>query len=763
MTGLDFTTLKPPGGDQEAAGRARAAQQLKEDALAEPSWDEVWVLGYTTGTGTFKKAILKTVEKGSLDYERVIAVKRAIENGELGMENPSLRKFTKAQALRLYKVYKEQQKDSILAKLVKETPDHYRIIQTEDSLELLVRDLEREPIIAVDTETTGLDVYNDVIVGMSFTLPVAGYSVYIPVAHNTKEPQLRRNLVLNRLRKVLAYPFVKKVLHNARYDLHMFIRHGLQVRGVAHDTMLAMRILNENEPSYALKKLATKYGKYIGHDAEANTFEELFGKDAKFADVPLDVALVYAAKDTELTWKLYQWQKENLRKVGHLDRLYRETENPLIDTVVMMEQTGFLIDLDFAREYGDKLQAEIMEAEQTLADHFGTDVNYNSPVQLAGLLFDKLKLPDISKKRSTDVKILKKLRDKHPGVEALLKYRKLTKMYGTYIEALPGQVKADGRVHGSFNQLSTVTGRFSSNNPNLQNIPPDARKLIISPPGKLILGSDYSQIEPRVLAHMSGDLHFQEPYKKGQDLYATLASRVFKVPVSECGDGSVWRKKMKVGLLAVMYGTSMWTLSEQLGITVQEAHQFILDFYEAYPDVYRFIKETHAFVKENEYVLTLAHRKRRFPGHRRGTIVYDRLAGEICRILGTREVPFDFWDSEKLPYKLKRDFQRVKGDVERVRRMAVNARIQGSAADIMKQGLLNLYKLAVEKGWDVMGTVHDEALILVPDTVTLDEVLEIESCMVRAGRLEIPVEVDTEIMTRWGEGLKKHEYFAKVA
>ena len=762
MTELNLSNLKPPGDNKQAADRVKVAQQKKQQALTEPTWDEVWVHGYTTGTGKDKKGILGTVRRGTLEYERLITLKKAIDNGELGMENPSLRKFSKAQALRLYKVYKEQQKDQILAELVENTPSNYHLIQTETELEGLIDDMSREAIIAVDTETTGLDVYSDVIVGMSFTLPKADYSVYIPVAHKTKEKQLSREYVLQKLKPVLCFPYIGKVLHNARYDIEMFIRHGLRMRGVAHDTLLAMRILNENEPSYALKKLATKYGKHIGHEAEANTFGELFGKNAQFADISLDVALVYAAKDTELTWKLYKWQKQHLGKVGHLDRLYREIENPIIDVVIMMQQTGFLIDKEFAKEYGKQLQTEIAEADKELKKHFG-DINFNSPIQLQKAFYDDLKLEDVSKKRSTDMKTLKKLKDQHPGVEALLKYRKLTKLYGTYVETLPQQVKADGRVHGSFNQLSTVTGRFSSNNPNLQNIPPEARKLIIAPDGKLILGSDYSQIEPRILAHMSGDEHFKEPYLKGQDLYSTLASRVFNKPVAECGDGSVWRKKMKVGLLAVMYGTSMWTLSEQLGITVEEALQFIKNFYEAYPDVHRFIKETWEFVKKNEYVLTMGYRKRRFSDHRQQAIKYDQLAAEICGVLGTDEVPLDYWTTDEIPYKLKKQFRYVKGNVERVRRMAVNARIQGSAADVMKLGLINIYNLCIKKGFKLMGTVHDEALILVPETITMDDVREIESCMVKAATLEVPAKVDTEIMKRWGEGMTKKEWFELAA
>lgn len=732
-----------------ATERARAAQRKKQEAKAEPTWEEAWA---------------KVFSLKSTDQVKAREVKEAAEAGKLGLGIPSLKKLSWKTVNDCWKVLKQLRKNEKLTEMVKNTPNNYRLIQTVEDLDKLIADLQKEPIIAFDTETTGVDVYNDELVGMSFTLPLADYHVYIPVAHKTTLPQLRRLYVFNRLRKVLESPAPKKVAHNARFDIHMLIRYGVRLGGMAHDTMIAQRVLDENEKSVALKYLGTRYGKYFGFEEPSAPFEELFGKDGKFAEVPLDAALVYAAKDTHLTWNLYKWQKEHLKRVGFLDRLYRKIENPLIDVVVEMEQTGFLVDLEFAKVYGEELAAEIAGIEAELVEAFG-EINFNSPSQLAVKLYDELQLPDPKGNRSTDVKTLKKLKGKHKGIEALLKYRELTKLKGTYVDALPGLVKKDGRVHGSFNQLSTVTGRFSSNNPNLQNLPPRARKLIITPEGFLLLGSDFSQIEPRVLAHMSGDPHFQEPYLKGQDLYATLASRVFKVPIDECGDGSIWRKKMKVGLLAVMYGTSMWTLSEQLGITVEEAERFILDFYEAYPDVHEFIRETWEFVKQNEYVLTLYHRKRRFPGHSQQARVYDSLAAEICKITKTKTVPLDFWDKEKyaIPYKIKRDFQDVKGEVERVRRMAVNARIQGSAADIMKLALINLYGLCWDKSWRVAGTVHDEALILVPNTITLEEVREIEACMTRAANLEVPVKVDTELMTRWGEGIKKGEWFQRAA
>ncbi|WP_328793715.1 DNA polymerase [Heliomicrobium undosum] len=718
----------------------------------------MWLSGWVSHTGAKKKAIFQT-NLSDLDKGRLKTVKAAIDSGEIGVGVENLKKFTKAHALRLWRDLQMQRKESVLKNMVANTPANYRLIQTESQLDQLISDLRNEPIIAFDTETTGLDVYHDVIVGMSITLPKADYHVYIPVAHRTGK-QLDRSIVLAALKPILTDPAIGKVLHNAKYDIHMLLRHGIRMQGLLHDTRVAMALLNENEPSFALKNLATKYGKYFGFQDSSHTFEELFGK-TRFDDVPLDVALVYAAKDTHLTWMLYLWQREHLQRLAKLSRLYRELENPLIDTCVEMEQCGFLIDQGYAQQYGGELKAEISELEKNLVDHFG-EINFNSPVQLARKFYDELKLPEVND-RSTDMKTLKALKDKHPGIEHLLKYRELSKLLSTYVEALPERIKSDGRIHGSFNQVATVTGRFSSNEPNLQNLPTKARKLIVAPPGKLLVGSDFSQIEPRVLAHISGDLHLQEPYLNGQDLYSTLASRVFKVPIEECGDGSKYRKMMKVGLLAILYGTSMYTLSDQLGITVEEAQLFIGDVFRTYPQVYSFIKDTHLLVKENEYVETLFGRKRRFPGHRQKANLYDALAKEICSILGVEELPLDIWRNNDIPRDLKRKFYNVKGEVESVRRQSVNAIIQGTAADIMKRAMLNLNQYCNRRGWSLCGTVHDEALMLVDTNITERDIQDIEACMTAAASLAVPLKVDTEIMTRWGEGIKKGEWFASAA
>lgn len=733
--------------EKETAARVKAAETSKKKQEKATEWEPRWV--QLMAQAQFKNNPAK--------YERAIQVKAACEAGTICMDTPP----EKISGLLIEAKYKELellQRNDKVAKLLAEKPDNYKLVQTEAQLDQLVQDLDREPIVALDTETTGVNVYMDELVGISFTLPVADYHVYIPVKHKDAGPQLHTNYVLNRLRKHLTDPLRGKVLHNAKFDIHMLIKYGLRLQGLAHDTMVAMAVLNENEPSNALKKLATKYGKYFGFEGDSDTFADLF--KTTFDEVPLDVALVYAAKDTHLTWKLYKWQMSHLERLPELLKLYRELENPLVDVCVDMEQTGFLVDLEFAKEYGPELKAEIEGLDEQLKSYFG-DINFNSPVQLAQVLYDELGLPPSKKRgkeRSTDVKTLKALKGEHPGIEVLLKYREYTKLLGTYVEALPNLLSPDGLLHGSFNQVATVTGRFASREPNLQNLPPRARRLIMAPNGKLILGIDFSQIEPRVLAHMSGDPHFMEPYLKGEDLYSTLAARVFKVPLAECGDGSKWRKMMKVGLLAVMYGTSMWTLADQLGITVEEAQQFIKDFLAEYPKVAVFIKATWEEVKKDEYVTTMYGRKRRFMGHRLQAIEYDNTAAEICQHTGTDTVPLNFWKDARIPRQLKFKFGAVKGEVERVRRMAVNARIQGTAADIMKRALLNLYAFCTAKGWAVNGTVHDEALILVDNTITKSQVEELEACMIRATKLNVPVKVDTEVMTRWGDGIKKEDY-----
>lgn len=692
------------------------------------------------------------------DVVRLKAVRDAWREGKI---LPTA-KFSKTEALRMYKRYAETLREDKLRELVENTPSNYVLVDTEEKLGSLQKFLENETLIAVDTETTGLDTFRkDEMVGISLSLDKADLHYYIPVRHKDVK-QLPVETVVSRLKPYLEDPKVKKVLFNAKFDSHVLIREGVRMKGLEMDCMVAIWLLSENEPSYRLKDLATKYLK-----EPSDTYEELFGKDARFDEIPIDVALVYASKDTHLTLRFYKWILSHMTKdkLKNVHELYKRIENGIVDVCVNMEQTGFYVDFEYAKAYGEELAKELKDVEVKLYKHFPKDLNFNSPLQLQKVFYDEWNLPDVSGKRSTDADTLKRLADEtdNEGISTLLRYRDLTKLIGTYVEKLPNDVGDDGRLHGQFKQSGTVTGRFASSNPNLQNIPGEARRLFVAPEGQVIIGADYSQIEPRVLAHMAQDKHLQEPYLKGIDLYSTLASRVFKKPMEECLDGSKYRKMMKVGLLAVMYGTSMFTLAKQIGITVQEAEKFIADFFETYPAVEAWIQGIHEQVKANEYVETMHGRKRRFPGHRQEAIAYDNLAKKILSLTGEDKLPSSIWDAKYkkiLPYDVKRQFQSVKGSVERVRRMAVNAIIQGSAADIMKMALIEVDKFATENNWNILATVHDEVLMYAPETVIKSQVDELERRMTSVVTLDIPLKVDAMLTRRWGADEKsKDEWF----
>ena len=269
-----------------------------------------------------------------------------------------------------------------------------------------------------------------------------------------------------------------------------------------------------------------------------------------------------------------------------------------------------------------------------------------------------------------------------------------------------------------------------------------------------MVSMDYSQIEPRVLAHISGDKGLQHIYQSGVDLYSTLASKVFKLPIEQCGDGTKPRKMMKTGLLAVMYGTSMTTLAKQLHITIAEAQKMIDDFFEAYPGVAEFIAGIHRQMRELEYVQTMDGRKRRFPGFRYQAAKYDACATEICRRLGVAKLPTEsIWADQfkdKVPYHLKRAYQDVKGPVERAQRQGVNAVIQGSAAGILKKAMIRLYDHISAHGWRIIATVHDEVILLVDDTISDDEKRVIGKIMTGVVDLAVPLKVDTAVFKRWG-------------
>ncbi|MBW3113529.1 DNA polymerase I [Bacillus sp. MCCB 382] len=686
---------------------AKVKQASAKKKAANETLDEAW------------QRIL-AMKNSSPDQERLLAVKKAISEGTLGRSpSDAGKRLSKAECLRLYKELADQQREETLRKMVEKTPDNYWLIQDEATLDKFTAIVQSEKEIVFDVETTGTDIFEDYIVGNVITAVSADIHAYIPTKHITDGKQLSHDLVIRKLKPIYEDESIGKIAHNGKFDVHMLAREGVTVKGFAWDTQIAHHILNENERisggSYRLKDLVTKYLKI-----PSETYDTLFGK-AGFHEVSdLKVALAYAAKDGDVTLKLRDFQRLHLEKIGLLE-YYESVENPTIDVSLEMEQAGFVIDKERAAQLGEELRKELVGIENGLKKHFG-DINYNSPTQLTDKFFGELKLDRYlpkNFKKSTDVKTLKLLAPHHEGIALLLSYREKTKLLGTYIEALPQQVRKDGRVHGSFNQAGTVTGRFSSNSPNLQNQPGFARKLFVAPPGQVILSGDFSQQEPRWLSHFTGEEVLVNAYRNGQDLYSTAAAELFGLPIEECGDGSKYRKMMKVGVLAVMYGVGPKTLADQLGISEKEARQFVDDFYKAYPKVKAWIDNNEKTAKKKGYVEMFMGRKRRLP-----------------------------------EAKSRDRFEQF-----RAMRQATNAIIQGSAAIQTKLTMIELQKLCRRKGWTLAWSCHDEVGAYVPENITFDDVKEFEQVFLNTVKLNVPNKTDIEISRRWGEGHTISEWF----
>lgn len=697
-------------GHADALKKASAAK-----AGANETMDEAW-------------ARIFAQKNSESDLRKLQAVKAAFEAGKIGREpvanGKKPKRFSKAEALRLYAQLAERERESKLAELVEKTPENYRLVLSLEELRKVADvpyNIVNEPVIAVDTETTGLDVYVDVIVGVSITRPGENLHYYIPFKP-TKDERALPAEYLQELKALIESEKIGKVLHNALYDMAMFERHGITLNNVVWDTMTAMQMLNENEMSYQLKKLATKY-----LAEPSDTFEELFGKNAQFADVPLDVALVYAAKDTDLTWRLYQFQLHHLSKTPTILDYYKRVEVPLMYAVYDMERTGFEIDTEYAKEYGKEMKAEIDQLERELVDQLG-GININSNQQLKPALESIIgeTLPNLDAKKT-----LKPLKNKHAIIATLLHYRELNKLYSTYISVLPEKIHpVTGHLHTRFNPNGTVTGRFSSggNGINLQNQPYAARKLFIAPEGHVIIGADWSQQEVRCAAYFTQEPVLVNAYQSGKDVYTAMAADFYNKPESECGDGTPERKAMKVGVLSALYGTGPSTLAVQLGCTVDEAKAFLAEFFRKLQKVDTWIKETQAYADKHGYVwMDKQQRKRRLPDAK----------------LKARG-----WGDPKRKDKM------------RALRQSSNAVIQGTSAIQSKTTIVELHKLCKRKGWRLWSQCHDEAFVLVNDTITREELAELESVMLNSYVFgDIPNKTDIEFYKRWGEGISVDDWF----
>jgi len=688
-----------------------------------------------------KKAVTETMDEAwqrifamknsETDRQRLTEVKAAVASGVIGRHPADVgRRFSKAEALRLWRELQDKQREETLRRMVEQTPPNYWLITDERKLDELLRLLDGEDEIVFDVETTGTDVWKDRIVGHVITAVKADIHAYIPTRHKTDHPQLPNDYVVQRLKPYYENESLGKLAHNAKFDIHMLAREGVDLRGLTWDTQEAMKILNENEPSFALKRLVTKY---LG--IQSYTYGDLFGKTS-FGDVSdLRLALAYAAKDGDVTRKLRDFQRNHLRRFPEMLAYYESVEVPLIKTIVHMESTGYDIDTEYAARYGNRLKVEIDQLHKQLTDVLG-DINIDSPLQLKPALSRAIG----ERLESTDAKkVLKPLAHKYPIVQTLLDYKAKVKLYSTYINVLPDLIdERTGKLHANFNGNGAKTGRMSSGGDggdggsvNLQNQPKDARKLFVAPPGYVIIGADWSQQEYRCLAYLTGEPLLVNAYREGKDVYSFMASRIFGVPYEECGDGTDYRKKAKVGLLATVYGTSKYTLALQLGVSVDEADKFLKDLFASMPVVVKWIEGNKRFVRKNGYVwMDKKQRKRRLP-------------------------------DAKNP-------QAERWQRSRAERQATNAIVQGSAAIQTKVSMNAIYRWCMEKqaqgrDFKMWCVVHDESLILAPDDVTREEVQEYERLMLESYKFgDIPLKTDVEMMYRWGQSVTVDEWFRGI-
>ncbi|MBC7226346.1 MAG: DNA polymerase I [Thermoflexales bacterium] len=596
------------------------------------------------------------------------------------------------------------------------------IVREPEELAVLVEQLSRAPAVTFDTETTSEDPIRAALVGLAFT-DREGEGWYIPVGHR-RGRQLPLPQVLEAVRPLLEDPSVPKQAHHAKYDMTVLARHGVRVRGLAFDTMIAEWLCDPASHNLGLKSLA-----FIRLGVEMTTIQDLIGsgrRQVTMAEVEIEDAAAYAAADVDMTHRLVRVLEPELRQKGHWD-LFTKIELPLVEVLMEMEMTGVALDVDFLKGMSAELGARMAELEERIQGMVGMPFNINSGPQLAEVLFGVLRLPTKGVPRtstgrySLTAEVLESLRGAHPIVDLILEHRELAKLKSTYVDALPALVNpATGRLHTSYHQTGTVTGRISSSDPNLQNIPirsplgRQVRRAFVARPGWALLGADYSQIELRVLAHISGDPGLTAAFQRGEDIHASTAAAIFDIPIDQVTpEQRRFAKQVNFGLV---YGMSVARLARDAGIPQMEAENFVSQYFGRFPKVREYLERTLAQAKNQGYVETILGRRRYFP-----VLQSVSPAQEQAR--------------------------------RRAEREAVNAPIQGSAADIIKLAMLNLHRALHERGLAarMILQVHDELVLEVPQEELPVVAPLVREIMESAYPLRVPLKVDLSVGPNWGE------------
>ena len=600
-------------------------------------------------------------------------------------------------------------------------PRHYETISTQERLDHWIGQLRAAPLVAFDTETTSLNYLEARIVGVSFCV-APGTAAYLPLAHvyAGAPDQLPREAALAQLKPLLEDASLAKVGHHLKYDAHVLANHGIALAGLRYDSMLESYVLNSVATRHDMDSVALRY---LG--VETIKYEDVAGKGAKqirFDQVPVDTAATYAAEDADITLRLHEVLWARLCQEPQLKALYEELEQPLVGVLTAMEHRGVLVDAALLRTQSGELARKLLDLAARAHGAAGGEFNLDSPKQLQQILFEKLQIPVLRKtptgQPSTAEDVLEELAADHELPRLILEYRGLAKLKSTYTDKLPEQVNEQtGRVHTSYHQAVAATGRLSSTDPNLQNIPirtPEGRRIrqaFIAPPGHVLMAADYSQIELRIMAHLSGDEDLLKAFAEDRDIHQATAAEVFGLPLEQVSAEE--RRSAKAINFGLIYGMSAFGLARQLGIERGAAQRYVDLYFQRYPGVKRFMDTTREQARELGYVETVRGRRLYLPDIR----------------------------------SRNRQLQQY------AERSAINAPMQGTAADIIKQAMLSVEAACTRDGLParLIMQVHDELVLEVPVDAVPAVTAAVRTQMMDAGRLRVPLKVEIGTGANWDQ------------
>ena len=605
------------------------------------------------------------------------------------------------------------------AQIIAAAPRHYDTINTEAQLAEWIRVLEASPLFAFDTETTSLEYMRAEIVGVSFAV-TPGRAAYLPLKHDYAgaPDQLDRDASLAKLKPLLESEQHAKLGHHLKYDAHVLARHGIDLRGMRFDSMLESYVWN----SVQRHDMDSAAERYLG--IQTIHYEDVAGKGAKqipFNQVPVDKAAEYSAEDADVTLRLHEVLWPQISTVPALKTLYETCEQPLVAVLLRMEEHGVLLDRQMLRTQSSELAKRLMEILADAHKEAGAPFNLDSPKQLCNILFEKMQLPVLRKtptgQPSTAEDVLEELAESYRLPRLILEHRSLSKLKSTYTDKLPEQInEKTGRVHTSYHQAVAATGRLSSQDPNLQNIPirtPEGRRIrqaFIAPPGCVLLAADYSQIELRIMAHLSEDDGLLSAFASDKDIHQATAAEVLGVPIDAVTPEQ--RRSAKAVNFGLIYGMSAFGLAKQLGIPRGTAQEYIDLYFARYPGVRRYMEQTRAYAREKGFVETVFGRRLYLPD------------------INARNKQFQ----------------------QAAERAAINAPMQGTAADIIKRAMISVDRMCTEtRGARLIMQVHDELVLEVEQTRVEEVTAAIRGHMMGAAELRVPLKVDVGTGMNWDE------------